>query len=140
MAAGALPFVIVMVSRVMLVLVTAAVRAVIMAKLVPSLGSAISAGFPSWRIVLASSVTALSSLAIIVTYDDASLWDFERLILWWRHVGVMARGSIVLVVSVSRVILVGWRGISLRAFAMWFVIGGYWDGVRSIASFSSSDF
>jgi hypothetical protein len=41
----------------------------------------------------------------------------------------MARGSIILVVSISRVILVGWRWISLRAFAMWFVIGRYWDGV-----------
>jgi hypothetical protein len=44
-----------------------------------------------------SSVTVSSSLAIIVVYDDSSLWDFERLILWWRHIGLMAGGSIVLV-------------------------------------------
>jgi hypothetical protein len=125
---------------VMLVLVTAAVRAIIMARSVPSLEFAVSAGFPSWRIVSASSVTASSSLAIIVAYDDASLWDFERLILWWRYVGLMARGSIVLSVSVSRVILAGWRWISLWTFAIWFVIGGYWDGVCPVASFSSLDF
>jgi hypothetical protein len=83
---------------------------------------------------------ASPSLAIIVAYDDSSLWDFEHFILWWRHVGLMARGSIVLLVSVSRVIFVGWRWISLWAFAIWFVIGGYWDGVRPVASFSSSDF
>jgi hypothetical protein len=52
----------------------------------------------------------------------------------------MTRGSIVLVVSVSRVILAGWRWISLWALAIWFVIEGYWDGVTSVASFSSSDF
>jgi hypothetical protein len=40
----------------------------------------------------------------------------------------MAGGSIVLLVSISRVVLVRWRWISLRAFAIWFVIGGYWDG------------
>jgi hypothetical protein len=45
------------------------------------LGSAISTGFPSWWIVSASSVTASSVLAIIIAYDDSSLWDFERLIL-----------------------------------------------------------
>jgi hypothetical protein len=104
------------------------------------LGSTVSAGFPSWRIISASSVTASPSLAIIVAYDDSSLWDFECLILWWRHVGLMAGGSIVLLVSVSRVVLVGWRWISLWAFAIWFVIGGYWGGVRPVASFSSSDF
>jgi hypothetical protein len=49
----------------------------------------------------------LPSLAIIVVYENSSLWDFEHLILWWRHVGLMARGSIVLLVSVSRVIFVG---------------------------------
>jgi hypothetical protein len=140
MAAGALPFVIVVASGAMLVLVAATVRAVVMARSVPSLGSAVSAGFPSWRIVSASSVTASSSLAIIVAYDDPSLWDFERLILWWWHVGLMARSSIVLLVSVSGVVLSGWRWISLWAFAIWFVIGGYWDGVRPVTSYSSSDF
>jgi hypothetical protein len=72
------------------------------------LGSAVSTGFPSWRIVSASSVTASSLLAIIVAYDDSSLWDFERLILWWRHVGLMAGSSIVLLVSIGRVILARW--------------------------------
>jgi hypothetical protein len=139
-AVGALPFVIVMVSRVMLVLVTAAVHAVVMARSVPSLGSTISAGFPPWRIIFVSGITASPALAIIVAYDNSSLWDLERLILWWRHVGLMARGTIVLLVSVSRVILAGWQWISLRAFAMWFVIGGYWDGVHPITSFSSLDF
>jgi hypothetical protein len=140
MAAGALLFVIMVASGAMLVLVAATVRAVVMARSVPSLGFAVSAGFPSWRIVSTSSVTASPSLAIIVAYDNPSLWDFELLILWWRHVGLMTRGSIVLVVSVSRVIFVGWRWISLWAFAIWFVIGGYWDGVRPVVSFSSSDF
>jgi hypothetical protein len=46
------------------------------------LGSAVSTCFPLWWIVSASSVTASFSLAIIVAYDDSSLWDFERLILW----------------------------------------------------------
>jgi hypothetical protein len=82
----------------------------------------------------------LPSLAIIVAYDDSSLWDFKHLILWWQHVGLMARGSIVLLVSVSRVIFVGWQWISLWAFAIWFVIGGYWDGVCPVVSFSSLDF
>jgi hypothetical protein len=140
MAAGALPFVIVVASGVMLVFVAATMRTIVMARSVPSLGSAISAGFPSWQIVYASSVTASPSLAIIVAYDDSSPWDFEHLILWWQHVGLMARGSIVLLVSISRVILLGWRWISLWAFAIWFVIGGYWDGVRPVMSFSSSDF
>jgi hypothetical protein len=81
MAAGALPFVIVVVREAMLILVAAAVRAIVMARSFPLLGSAVSAGFPSWRIVYASSVTASPSLAIIVAYDDSSLWDFERLIL-----------------------------------------------------------
>jgi hypothetical protein len=89
------------------------------------LGSTVSVGFPSWQIVSVSSVTASPSLAIIVTYDNSSLWDFKHLILWWRHVGLMAGGSIILLVSVSRVVLVGWRWISLRAFAIWFVIGRY---------------
>jgi hypothetical protein len=140
MAAGALPFVIVVAIGAMLVLVAAAVRAIVMARLVPSLGSAISAGFPSWRIVSASSVMASSTLAIIVAYDDPSLWDFECIILWGRHVGLMARGNIVLVVCIGKVVLVGWRWISLWAFAIRFVIGGYWDGVRPVASFSSLDF
>jgi hypothetical protein len=52
----------------------------------------------------------------------------------------MAGSSIVMVVSIGRVILARWRWISLRAFAMWFVIGGYWDGICPVASFSSSDF
>ena len=94
MAAGALPFVIVVASGAMLVLVAATVRAVVMARSVPSLGSAVSAGFPSWRIIFASSVTALSSLAIIVAYDDPSLWDFECLILWRFHVGLMAGAAL----------------------------------------------
>jgi hypothetical protein len=89
MVAGALPFVIVVAREAMLILVAAAVRVVIMARSFPSLGSAVSAGFPSWRIVSASSVTASPSLAIIVAYDDSFLWDFERLILWWQHVGLM---------------------------------------------------
>jgi hypothetical protein len=140
MAAGTLPFVIVVASGAMLLVVAVMVRAVVMARLVPSLGSAIPAVFPSWRIVSASGVTASSSLAIIVAYDNSSLGDFERLMLWWRHVGLMARSSSGLLVSVGWVILAGWRWVSLRAFAIWFVIGGYWDGVPPIASFSSSDF
>jgi hypothetical protein len=72
------------------------------------LGSAIPTCFPSWQIVSSSSVTASSSLAIIVVYDDSSLWDFERLILWWRHVGLMAGSSVVLLVSIGRVVLARW--------------------------------
>jgi hypothetical protein len=60
------------------------------------------------RIVSASSVMVLDSLAIVVTYDDSSLWDFECLILWWRHVGLMAGSSVVLLVSIGRVVLVRW--------------------------------
>jgi hypothetical protein len=48
MVAGALLFVIVVVGGAMLVLVTATVRAVVVARSVPSLGSTVSAGFPSW--------------------------------------------------------------------------------------------
>jgi hypothetical protein len=70
------------------------------------LGSTVSTGFPSWWIISASSVMASSSLAIIVAYDDSSLWDIERLILWWRHVALMVGSSIVLLVSIGRVILV----------------------------------
>jgi hypothetical protein len=81
-----------------------------------------------------------SSLAIIIVYDNSSLWDLERLVLWWRHVGLMARLGLVLVVSKSRVVLVGWRWISLMAFAMWLIIGRYWDGICPVTSFSSSDF
>jgi hypothetical protein len=72
------------------------------------LGSAVSTSFPSRRIVSASSITASSSLAIIVAYDDSSLWDFERLILWWRHVGLMVGSSVVLLVSIGRVVLARW--------------------------------
>jgi hypothetical protein len=92
----------------MLVFVAAAVRAVVMARSFPSLGSSVSASFPSWQIVSASSVMAWASLAIIVAYDDSSLWDFERLILWWRHIGLMAGSSVVLLVSIGGVVLVRW--------------------------------
>jgi hypothetical protein len=79
-----------------------------------------------------------SPLAIVVAYDDSSLWDFERLILWWRHIGLMAGRGLVLVVSIGQVVLVGWRWISLMAFAMWFIIGGNWDGIFPVMSLSSS--
>jgi hypothetical protein len=102
------------------------------------LGPAIPTGFTSWRLVSPASVTTPSSLAIIITYDNSSLWDFERLVLWWRHVGLMARLGLVLVVSISRIILVGWRWISLMALSMWLIIGGYWDGICPVTSFSSS--
>jgi hypothetical protein len=52
----------------------------------------------------------------------------------------MAGSSIVLLVSIGKVVPARWRWISLRDFAIWFVIGGYWDGIRPVASFSSSDF
>jgi hypothetical protein len=70
------------------------------------LGTAISTGFLLWRLVSVASVTTPSPLAIIVAYDNSSLWDFERLILWWRHIGLMAGRGLVLVVSVSRIVLV----------------------------------
>jgi hypothetical protein len=108
MAAGALPFVIVAAGRAMLILVAAAVCAVVMARSFPLLGSAVPTCFPSWRIVYASRITASSSLAIIVVYDNSSLWDFERLILWWQHVGLMEGSSVVLLVSIGRVVLARW--------------------------------
>jgi hypothetical protein len=114
-------------------------RAVIMARWFHIHGSAVPAGFTSWRVVSPASVMTPSSLAIIITYDKSSLWDFERLILWWRHVGLMARLGLVLV-SISRVVLMRGRWISLMALAVWLVIGVYWDGICPIAGFSSSDF
>jgi hypothetical protein len=138
MTAGALPFVIAVARRAMLILVSAAVRAIIMARLFPMFGLAISTGFPSWRLVSPASVTTPSPLAIVVAYDDTSLWDFKLLILWWRHIGLMAGRDLVLVVSISRIVLVGWRWISLMTFAMWLIIGGYWDGICPVTSFSSS--
>jgi hypothetical protein len=122
----------------MLILVTAAVHAVVMARWFPMLGPAILTGFTSWRLVSPASVTTPSSLAIIVAYDNSSLWDFKRLVLWWRHDGLMAGRGLVLVVSVSRIVLVGWRWVSLMAFAMWLIIGGYWDGICPVTSFYSS--
>jgi hypothetical protein len=50
----------------------------------------------------------------------------------------MARLGLVLVVSISRVVLVRRRWISLIALAMWLIIGGYWDGICSVTSFSYS--
>jgi hypothetical protein len=50
----------------------------------------------------------------------------------------MARLGLVLVVSISRIVLVGWRWISLMDLAMWLIIGGYWDTICPITSFSSS--
>jgi hypothetical protein len=114
-------------------------RTVITARWFPMPGSAIPTGFTSWRLVSPASVMDPSSLAIIITYDNSYLWDFERLVLWWRHVGLMARLGLILV-SISRVVLVRRRWISLMALAMWLVIGGYWDGIFPVASFSSLDF
>jgi hypothetical protein len=108
MATGALPFVIVAAGRAMLILVTVAMRAVIVVRSFPLLGPAILTCFLSWRIVSASSIMASSLLAIIVAYEDSPHWDFKHLILWWRHVGLMAGSSVVLLVSVSWVVLVRW--------------------------------
>jgi hypothetical protein len=124
----------------MLILVAIVVRAVTMVRWFRMLGPTIPTGFMSWRLVSLASITTPSSLAIIIAYDNSSLWDFKRLVLWWRHVGLMARLGLVLVVSISRVVLVGWRWISLMALAMWLIIGGYWDGICPVTSFSSLDF
>jgi hypothetical protein len=78
----------------MLNLVAAAVCTIIMARLFPMLGPAISTGFSSWRLISPASVTTPSLLAIIVAYDISSLWDFERLLLWWRHIGLMVGGTL----------------------------------------------
>jgi hypothetical protein len=60
----------------------AVLRTVVMSSLFPFPGSAITASFPSWRLISAASVTASSSLAVIATYDNSSLRDFECLILF----------------------------------------------------------
>jgi hypothetical protein len=52
----------------------------------------------------------------------------------------MAGSSIVLLVSIGMVVLARWWWIFLRALAVWLVIGGYWDGICPVVSFSSSDF
>jgi hypothetical protein len=45
------------------------------------LGLTIPTGFTSRRLISPASVMTPSSLAIIVAYDNSSLWDFERLVL-----------------------------------------------------------
>jgi hypothetical protein len=44
-------------------------------------GPAILTGFMSWRLVSSASVMTPSSLAIIIAYNNSSLWDFECLVL-----------------------------------------------------------
>jgi hypothetical protein len=75
MVAGALPFIIMAASRAMLVLVAAAVRAIVLARLFPVLGLAIMTGFSPWHLISAASVTTPSSLAIVVAYDNSFLRD-----------------------------------------------------------------
>jgi hypothetical protein len=106
MAAVVVPFVIAVAGRAMLILVAAMVHVIVMPGLFPLLGSAISTGFSSWRLVSAASVMAPSPLAVVVTYDNSSLRDLECLILWWWHIGLMAGSGFVLMVSIGRVILV----------------------------------
>jgi hypothetical protein len=50
----------------------------------------------------------------------------------------MVGPGLVLVVSISRIVLVRRRWISLMAFAMQPIIRGYWDGICPVTSFSSS--
>jgi hypothetical protein len=50
---------------------------------------------------------ALSPLAFVSMYDYSSLGDFERLILWWWHIGLMAGSSVVkMMFAMRRVVLV----------------------------------
>jgi hypothetical protein len=46
---------------------------------------------------------------------------------------------VLMVSSIRGVILARWRWFSLRAFAMWPIVRGYWDGIRHVTSFSPSD-
>jgi hypothetical protein len=69
------------------------------------LRSALSARFPPWRLVSAASVMALSPIAFITTYDYSTLGDFERLILGWWHVGLMAGSGFVGIARVGCMVI-----------------------------------